>query len=155
MQVPVLRSMGLKEEAYRALVTGTQTYPDSHTLWLLRLRNERSGGREEGGEGEERECASLIQLCSEATKAVPAEVSLCESVSQFSVFFLQNSLSLWQFWLEVLISSDTPDSEVDATFQVVFVRALGSAVLSISHPPAPFFCLAPTQLYLKLQFCAP
>ena len=79
--------MGLKEEAHRTLVTGTQTYPDSHTLWLLRLRNERSGGREEG---EERECAStdaLIQLCSEAIKVVPVEVRLCEPVSQFSVYF--------------------------------------------------------------------
>ena len=72
------------EEAHKALVSGNQTHSDSHSLWLMRLRSERSGERgeeeEEGGEGEKGKGAStetLIQLCSEAVEKVPAEVKIC------------------------------------------------------------------------------
>ena len=67
------------EEAHKALVDGTGAHPDSHTLWLLRLRSERNGGRGEGGQAS---TESLIHLCTDAIKTVPAQVnSVCTTHS--------------------------------------------------------------------------
>ena len=74
--------MGLSEEAHKALVVGTDSYPHSHTLWLLRLESERCASGEIGDCGEEEEgvCKKLVQLCSKAVDTIPAEVHTCVCV---------------------------------------------------------------------------
>lgn len=80
----MLSGLGLGGEARKALVTGTHTYPHSHSLWLLRLKCEVGSGdvKREGGEenleGNERSdpISRLEQLCSEAIDKVPQEVSM-------------------------------------------------------------------------------
>lgn len=97
----MLSGLGLNSEAHKALVTGTHTYPQSHSLWLLRLKCEVGDGgdvRGDGGDvrvdsgdvrgekGEDVEgkegsdpaqlLSKLEPLCSEAIDKVPKEVSM-------------------------------------------------------------------------------
>ena len=102
----MLSGLGLSSEALKALVTGTCTYPQSHSLWLLRLKCEvgdsgdvmgdggdvvgdggdvRGEGGEEDVEGKEGSdpaqlLSKLEPLCSEAVDKVPKEVSMYISI---------------------------------------------------------------------------
>lgn len=84
----MLSGLGLSNEARKALVTGTCTYPQSHSLWLLRLKCEAGDGGDGRGEGGEENVegkegsdpaqllSKLEPLCSEAIDKVPKEVSM-------------------------------------------------------------------------------